>query len=74
MTDDELKIVTVPRELYYHEIAYVRALEQKAKERDELYQHCKALVEMLLTLRLNPVATYAAAYLTQIVPPEEPKR
>ena len=24
---DDLKIVTVPRELYYHEIAYVRGLE-----------------------------------------------
>jgi chromosome segregation ATPase len=24
---DKLKIVTVPRELYYHEVAYVRGLE-----------------------------------------------
>jgi hypothetical protein len=25
--NDELKIVTVPRDLYYHEVAYVRGLE-----------------------------------------------
>jgi hypothetical protein len=24
---DELRIVTVPKELYYHEVAYVRGLE-----------------------------------------------
>jgi hypothetical protein len=47
-------------------------LEQDSlrRERDQLYLHCKALVEMVVNLRFNPVATYAAAYLTQIVPPE----
>jgi hypothetical protein len=28
---DDLKIVTVPRELYYHEVAYVRGLEADNK-------------------------------------------
>jgi hypothetical protein len=46
-------------------------LEQLRRERDQLYWHCKALVEMVVNLRFNPVATYAAAYLTQIVPPPE---
>lgn len=49
----------------------MRELERKAKERDELYWHCKALIELLLSLKTSPVATYAASYLTQIVPPKD---
>jgi hypothetical protein len=29
---DELKLVTVPRDLYYHEVAYVRRLEAALRE------------------------------------------
>lgn len=64
----EAKLETViPRDLY----TYVRELERKAKERDALYWHCKALLELLLSLKTAPIATYAAAYLTQIVPPKD---
>jgi hypothetical protein len=49
----------------------IERLERKAKERDELYWHCKELVELLCNMRFQPVATYAAAYLTRVVPPED---
>lgn len=35
MTNLDIKVVTVPKEIYYHEVAYVRALEALANVANE---------------------------------------
>jgi len=58
MTD--LKIATVPRDLYYHEVAYVRGLETK---RDELVAICERIRDGIIGDGITPAdldALYAA--------------
>jgi hypothetical protein len=41
----ELKVVVVPKELYYHEVAYVRGLEAEIERLRKETQHLREALE-----------------------------
>ncbi len=52
MADDDIKIVVSPREMFYHEVQYVRALEQRCQELGEFARWVDAWVS-------NPASAYS---------------
>jgi chromosome condensin MukBEF ATPase and DNA-binding subunit MukB len=69
----ELERIHDELEATVHELT--ASLHRALDERNQLYWHCKALVELFAQLRTQPPVAYAAAYLTRVVPPpQEPKQ
>lgn len=67
MTDNNLRIDVIPRDLYYHEVAYVRGLEKRIDALEaalrSIANKCPATCDMTLAHEMAQEAEEALAVL-----------